>query len=100
MRVEPKLGKPAGGKDYEARAKVVRKLVVDYPQLYGKITEVSLIDDTSTTPNAKREAISDLHAYADRVLEAKNSLTKLFQTNGGRLLDIRPNGRNQTDERR
>jgi len=93
IRVEPRLGHPLGNAHGYPWAETNGRIKKDRPKLFRAITKAALVEATPNNPHAKREALADLHAYADNVLGQPNVLNELFVSNGGSLLDIFTKGK-------
>ena len=62
------------------------------PGLFAVITDAALAEATPQCPDAKREALADMHVYATRRLGG-TTLDQLFLESGGSLLDIFTKGK-------
>lgn len=95
VRVEPKLGTlmPNDGTGYDAWADKIGEFKKNTPKLFREITRVALVETTPGNPTANRDALRELHEYADATLGHKDSLTAIFAEAGGSLLDIYTKGK-------
>lgn|GEM_PF-6424572 len=94
IRVEPTLGAElVVAKGYVEWAKIIGEFRAKDPNIYTAITDAMLVEASSANPDRKRQALVDMHQFADRRLGAPNSLGKLFVAKGGSILDVHTKGK-------
>lgn len=92
MTIDPSLGTQQKVPGYSAWAMTAKDLWKKEPSVFRKLTETMLVEATVTNPSTKREAIEEMHEYADRRLGVTNALTTLFTEKGGSILDVHQKG--------
>lgn len=80
MLVDPSLGSalPEKNNSYSELVDTMRMLKGAYPQLFCALTKAVFVEASLGYPDAKRDAIWDLHQRADHAFKRLNSLDRLF----------------------
>lgn len=89
MRAVPQLGKAGVFDGYSAWGDGMAYIAKNYPRVYRKIGDVTtLVEATPAQPNAKRDALKELHVFADAVIGEKDSLRKIIVGTGKKLTEV------------
>lgn len=86
----PQLGEyEKGSTTYSEWAERIAKLRASQPGLFRKIIDTYFVDTTTLQPSAKRDALEEMHEYANKRMSAKNALTNYMTEGTGTLQQVK-----------
>ncbi len=86
----PELGEyDKDGDQYSEWVEKVNELRVTDPAIFRKIIDTTLTETSTSRPTAKRDALAELHEYADQRIGGQNSLTNYMVGEAGTLQQVK-----------